>query len=66
VQSALVLKAPDVITAAQRVAQEFPLCRIVSVEEAWPDEHPMTTLDENQIILPVGGARVPTQKITEQ
>jgi hypothetical protein len=66
VQHALVLKAPDIVTAAQRVMQEFPLCRIVKIDEQWPDEHPMTYLDENKIILPVGGPRVPMREITEQ
>jgi hypothetical protein len=40
---------------AQPVRQEFPLCLIVRIDEQWPDEHPMTYLDENRIILPVGG-----------
>lgn len=66
VQWALVLKAADVIVAAQRVLQEFPLCRIVSVEEMPSDDHPMTYLDANEIILPVGGPRVPTHDVSEQ
>lgn len=66
VQTALVLKAPDVIAAAQRVMQEFPFCRIVRIAESWPDEHPMTYLDENKIILPVGGPRVPMWRVREQ
>jgi hypothetical protein len=65
-QHALVLKAPDILTAAQRVMQEFPLCRVVRIEEQWPDEHPMTYLDENKIILPVGGPRVQMKEITRQ
>jgi hypothetical protein len=58
--TALVLKARDVIVAAQRVKKEFPLCRIVHIDEVYPEaEHPMAVLDEYQIILPVGGPRVP-------
>jgi len=49
---------------AQPVRQEFPLCRIVRIDEQWPDEHPMTYLDENRIILPVGGPGVPMREIT--
>jgi hypothetical protein len=66
VETALVLKAPDVVAAAQRVKDEFPLCGIVSIEQAEPEEHPMTYLDENEIILPIGGPRVQTERITKQ
>lgn len=62
---ALVLKASSVSAAAQRVEQEFPGCRIVSIEEKWVDEeHPMSYLDQFEIILPVGGLRIP--KVAEQ
>lgn len=65
--SALVLKAPDVIVAAQRVIAEFPTCRIVEVEQAWLEQgHPLTYLDENEIILPVGGPRVQRGPDTKQ
>jgi hypothetical protein len=61
VQRALVLRAPDVIAAAQRVKDEFPSCEIISitVSEATQEGHPMAFLDENEIILPVGGPRLP-------
>jgi hypothetical protein len=51
-----------VVIAAQRVQQEFPQCRITHIEQADLGEHPMTYLDEEAIILPVGGPRVQTRQ----
>jgi hypothetical protein len=65
-KSALVLKASDVVSAAQRVQQEFPHCRITHIEQADLGEHPMTYLDEEDVILPVGGPRVQTGSDKEQ
>lgn len=59
---ALVLKAKNVVEAAQRVEQEFPGRPIMRVEQASlgdGDQTPMTYLERYDIILPVGGARVP-------
>lgn len=66
VHHALVLKASDVIVAAGRVKQEFPLCRIIQIEELETSGHPMGYLDTYEIILPVGGRRVPRASETAQ
>lgn len=64
--TALVLKAPDAISAAQRVVSEFPLCRIVRVEQYYLEEDSLSYLDNYDVILPVGGPRLPRSPDTKQ